>query len=155
MVLRDQFISVDHYLFSCEHQIDVLRQFCLLEGKRLFHLRGDLLQAVKSGFPGAASEVVEFLKRYERFPFWMETFVKSYGFRMVVTDLANTSRVLSQPTVQNYRVFSYVDGGFPLVFWWNSFLATQGTSSRFSLQTTPIFGITKGDEYDPSDGSFH
>jgi len=148
-VLQDQAISVDHYLFPCEHQLDVLRQFSLLEGKKLFFLRGQLIQAIQSGFPGSASEAAEYLRRYERSPFWMEAFVKAYGFRMVVADLANTSRVLSDPTIRDYRVFSYVDGGFPFVFWWNSFLSGQGSSSRFSWQSTPVFGITKGDEYYP------
>ncbi len=149
MVLQDESISVDHYLFPCEHQIDVLRQFCLLEGKRLFVWRGMLLQAIQTGIPASISETAEYLKRYERSPFWMEAFVKAYGFRMVFADLVNTSKILSNSTLSDYRVFSYVDGGFPFVFWWNSFLSAQGPSSRFTLQTTPVFGITKGDEYHP------
>jgi hypothetical protein len=80
----------------------------------------------------------------------MESFVKSYGFRMVVEDLKNTSRVLRGQQIEEARVESYVDGGFPFVFWWRSFLEeSERTGGKFSTRTTPIYGITKGDEYHP------
>lgn len=150
MIHSDPTFSVDYYLFPPEHQIDVLRQFILLEEKQLFYKRGMLLEGFYEELKKEKiADVIEYLKRYERSPYWMESFIKSYGFRMVVSDLLNTSKVLGNPNILTYRVFSYVDGGFPFVFWWDSFLSQQGEGSRFSYGTTPVFGITKGDEYYP------
>jgi len=150
MIHSDPTFSVDYYLFPPEHQIDVLRQFILLEEKQLFYRRGALLEGFyEEQKKQKIADVIEYLKRYERSPYWMESFIKSYGFRMVVSDLLNTSKILGNPNILNYRVFSYVDGGFPFVFWWNSFLSQRGEGSRFSYKTTPVFGVTKGDEYYP------
>jgi hypothetical protein len=94
--------------------------------------------------------MASFLKRYERTPYRMESFIKSYGFRMIVEDLQQSSPVLKDRSITDYRVISHVDGGFPFVFWWRTFLTYQPPNSRFSLQKTPIYGVTKGDEYYPA-----
>lgn len=151
-VMNDPAISVNQYLFSTDHQIDVLRQFTLLEEKALYRKRGELVYSLlKAGNERAVLEdLAGYLKRYERAPYWMESFIKSYGFRMIIEDLQKQSKVLADRSIRNYRVVSYVDGGFPFVFWWRHFLALQDPSSRFSLQKTPIYGVTKGDEYYPA-----
>lgn len=85
-------------------------------------------------------------------PHFMESFIKAYGFKTIVEDLKNTSKLLRNPTITRYLVISQIDGGFPFVFWWNYFLSNQPPSSRFSAGQTPIYGITKGDEYYPVTG---
>ena len=150
MILADQAIDVDQYVFSSDHQIDVLRQFSMLEAKALFRKRGELLVKLQNKeADNAVSTAVEYLKRFERSPYWMEAFMKSYGFRMIVEDLKNTSRVLRNPGFPDYLVVSMIDGGFPFVFWWQSFLISAMLPTRFSLDRTPIYGVTKGDEYYP------
>jgi len=149
-ILSDPSISVSQYTFSPDHQLDVLRQFTLLEEITLFHQRGILLSGLEyDNAKGVLEDHIQYLRRYERAPYWMEAFIKSYGFRMAIQDLANTSKVLSDPRAVDYKVVSYVDGGFPFVFWWRSFLLTQLPPSRFNLGRTPIYGVTKGDEYYP------
>ncbi|MFQ5885461.1 MAG: hypothetical protein ACE5IO_10230, partial [Thermoplasmata archaeon] len=151
MILSDPAVDVSHYVFQTDHQIDVLRQFSLLEGKKLFSKRGELILGASSGndveMMEEMWEMVTFLKRYERSPYWMESFVKSYGFRMVMEDLARSSKILKDTSIDDYRVESYVDGGFPFVFWWRTFLeGAEVLGSRFSTRRTPIYGVTKGDE---------
>jgi hypothetical protein len=150
--MTDAAINITQYSFSTDHQIDILRKFTLLEEKALFLKRGEILYSLLHGGDDRRSveNVCSYLKRYERAPYWMEAFIKSYGFRMIVEDLEHTSRVLSNRSIDDYTVVSYVDGGFPFVFWWRSFLGLQNPSSRFSLQKTPIYGVTKGDEYYPA-----
>ena len=43
-ILSDPTISVTQYSFSTDHQLDVLRQFTLLEGKQLFRKRGRIAE---------------------------------------------------------------------------------------------------------------
>lgn len=151
-VMNDPAISMTQYLFSTDHQIDVLRQFTLLEEKALYAKRGELIRdliGVADHRP-FLENLANYLKRYERVPYWMESFVKSYGFRMIIEDLQSKSKVLANRSIVDYRVVSYVDGGFPFVFWWHHFLGFQSPSSRFSVQKTPIYGVTKGDEYYPA-----
>jgi hypothetical protein len=150
--MNDSAISVSQYSFSTDHQIDILRKFILLEEKNLFSKRGDVLYCLlhQGNREGALEDMASFLKRYDRTPYRMESFIKSYGFRMIVEDLLQSSPVLKNRAVTNYRIISYVDGGFPFVFWWRTFLAYQQLNSRFSLQKTPIYGVTKGDEYYPA-----
>lgn len=151
MILNDPAIQVSQYTFSTDHQIDVLRQFAMLEELELFRRRHSLVLALQQGDERPAlQDITEFLRRYERSPYWLESFVKSYGFREVVEDLIHSSKVLRNPKFTDYRVISYVDGGFPFVFWWQQFLALAPDSSRFSAARTPVFGITKGDEYYPT-----
>lgn len=150
--MNDPAISMTQYLFSTDHQIDVLRQFTLLEEKALYAKRGELIRdliGVTDHRP-FLENLANYLKRYERVPYWMESFVKSYGFRMIIEDLQSKSKVLANRSIVDYRVVSYVDGGFPFVFWWHHFLGFQSPSSRFSVQKTPIYGVTKGDEYYPA-----
>jgi hypothetical protein len=150
MILNDPAIQVTLYSFTTDHQIDVLRQFSMLEEIQLFKRRKPIVLALQQRDERAALEsMAEYLKRYERSPFWLESFIKSYGFRMVIGDLIRSSKVLRNPRFVDYRVISYVDGGFPFVFWWQQFLSLASAESRFSVNTTPVFGITKGDEYFP------
>jgi hypothetical protein len=150
MILADPSIQVSQYAFTTDHQIDVLRQFVLLEGIELFRRRQPIVVAIQQGNERAALEgIATYLRRYERSPFWLESFVKSYGFRMVVGDLVHSSKVLRNPKFSDFQILSYVDGGFPFVFWWRSFLSSAPMGSRFSQDRTPVFGITKGDEYYP------
>lgn len=151
MAISDPSIDINEYVFTANHQLDVLRQFTLLEGKALFRLRGLVVDALTSGNVGESlSNVSTYLRRYERSPFWMESFVKSYGFRMVLSDLHRTSRAMKESRREDCRVVSQIDGGFPFVFWWYSFLSNPcGTDLGFSLEKTPIYGVTKGDEYYP------
>lgn len=152
MILDDPAIQVNQYAFKTDHQIDVLRQFVLLEHVGLFKRRGPIVLALLQGDERAALEsIAGYLRRFERAPFWLESFVKSYGFRMMIEDLAHSSKVLRNPKFLDYHVLSYVDGGFPFVFWWQSFLSLMtARGSRFSQDRTPVFGITKGDEYYPT-----
>jgi len=150
MILNDPAIQATLYTFTSDHQVDVLRQFSMLEEMQLFKRRQPIVLALQQGDERAALEnIAEYLKRYERSPFWLESFIKSYGFRMVIGDLIRSSKVLRNPKFINYRVISYVDGGFPFVFWWQQFLSLSPEDSRFSINATPVFGITKGDEYYP------
>ncbi len=150
MILVDPSIQVSQYTFSTDHQIDVLRQFVMLEHNLLFSRRHSaVLGLLQNQERVALEEIAQYLRRYEDSPYWLESFVKSYGFRMVVEDLAHSSKVLRNPKFSDYRVISYVDGGFPFVFWWQHFLALAPSGSRFSAESTPVFGITKGDEYYP------
>ena len=69
---------------------------------------------------------------------------------MVIKDLQNTSKLLSCRDSKNYKVISLVDGGYPLVFWAYSFLEQATLNDNiFNFKTTPIYGISKGDEYFP------
>lgn len=151
-VLNDPAISMTQYLFSTDHQIDILRQFTLLEEKSLYFKRGELLHDLKaaSDHRPFLKSLATYLKRYERAPYWMESFIKSYGFRMIIEDLKSKSRVLADRSISDYKVVSYVDGGFPFVFWWRNFLGLQKPDSRLSVWKTPIYGVTKGDEYYPA-----
>ncbi len=152
-VLADPTFDVDCYYFATEEQIKVLRHFTMLEQSRLNKQRKELLKEHKKGKETKKLvEHIEYLKRYESSPYWMESYVKAYGFRMAVADMQHTSRTLTDSKIKDYRVFSYVDGGYPFVFWWNQFLNELDESSRFHLNKTPVFGITNGDEYYPQVG---
>jgi hypothetical protein len=150
--MNDPAISVTQYSFSTDLQIDILRKFTLLEEKNLFSKRGDILYCLmnQGDLKGMLEDMASYLKRYDRSPYRMESFIKSYGFRMIIEDLQRSSSVLKNRAINDYRIVSYVDGGFPFVFWWRTFLAFQDPNSRFSLQKTPIYGVTKGDEYYPA-----
>jgi hypothetical protein len=150
--MTDPAISINQYSFSTDHQIDILRQFTLLEEKSLYVKRGEVIYDIlyNKGKNDSVRNLCDYLKRYERSPYWMESFIKAYGFRMIIENLQHTSKVISNRSISDYKVISYVDGGFPFVFWWHPFLALQNPDSRFSLQKTPIYGVTKGDEYYPA-----
>jgi|GEM_PF-3449357 len=152
MVLTDPAITTTQYSFSTDHQIDILRKFTLLEEKSLFYQRTQIVDNIRRGTYDyeVLKNIAQYIKRYERVPFWMESFIKSYAFRMIVEDLINTSKVVADRRNDDYKAISYVDGGFPFVFWWREFLEAQSPTSRFSLQKTPIYGVTKGDEYYPT-----
>jgi hypothetical protein len=154
-VMNDPAIDVTQYQFSTDHQIDILRQFTLLEEKSWYKKRREIVFSILDTQDLSRKRVTlenlsSYLKRYERAPYWMESFIKSYGFRMITEDLAKTSRILIDRSIDDYKVISYVDGGFPFVFWWRHFLNFQSSGSRFSPHNTPIFGVTKGDEYYPA-----
>lgn len=149
-VLSDPAINVNHYVFSTTHQLDVLRKFTFLEEKQFYGQRRLLVEGILQKDESKIWKVADYIKRYARTPFWMESFVKSYGFRMIVEELSRTSKVLSNSTASDdYRVFTFVDGGYPFVFWWRSFLNDIDRPSCFSSDKTPIIGITNGDQYYP------
>lgn len=150
--MNDPAIAVTQYSFSTDHQIDILRKFTLLEEKNLFLKRGDILYCLmnQGDMKGMLEDIASYLKKYDRAPYRMESFIKSYGFRMIIEDLQQSSSVLRDRDIKDYKVVSYVDGGFPFVFWWRTFLAFQDPNSRFSMTKTPIYGVTKGDEYYPA-----
>lgn len=112
----------------------------------------DSITPIENRAPQEVTAAISYLKRYEKTPYFMESFMKAYGFRRIVEDLKNTSRLLRNPTIDRYCVISQVDGGFPFVFWWKQFFEAQHPESRFSTLQTPIYGITKGDEYYPVTG---
>jgi hypothetical protein len=150
--MADQSIDIAQYLFTPDHQLDVLRKFTMLEGKSLFSLRAELIGSFESkDFEQPMSKISNYLKRYEKSPFWMESYVKAYGFRMIVADLCKTSRVLKAFKREDVKIFTQVDGGFPFVFWKHSFLDNESNNNiGFCTERTKICGITKGDEYYPA-----
>jgi len=85
MILADPAIQVSQYTFSTDHQIDVLRQFSMLEHKQLFGRRLPIVLGLQQNNERKALEdIAAYLRRYEDSPYWLESFIKSYGFRMVV-----------------------------------------------------------------------
>lgn len=151
MILSDPAIDVNHYVFSTTHQLDVLRRFTFLEEKQFYGQRRQLVEGLNAKDYDKIWKVVEYTKRYAKTPFWMESFVKSYAYRMIIEEMSKTSNLLSnlEDVNQDYLAISFVDGGFPFVFWWNEFLTNGNRPNCFSEKKTPIIGITKGDEYYP------
>ncbi len=148
MVFSDPALSISHYVFPTDHQIEVLRRFSLFEQKKLYAMRGKLIKSYKEEDKTILSDAIKYLKRYERTPQWMEWFVKSYGFNMIFRELPHTSKLLRDERIDRYIVVSQVDGGYPFVFWWRTLLSSL--EGRFSEQHTPVYGITNGDEYYPA-----
>lgn len=151
-ILNDPAIDVNHYAFPPIVQLDLLRAFTLCEFNRVADRRRELIEHFESGdLKETVSRVINYFKKYTDPWGYTERFIKSYGHRMIIEDLQRTSRVLSDKFTIDYRVISFVDGGFPLVFWADNFLkpAEIMGPSRFCKEKTPIYGISKGDEYFP------
>ncbi len=148
-ILKDPAISVNHYVFPTDYQIQILKKFAMTEQDEMFKLRGELFRYYEEKeFACGIREALTRLKRYENPIKYTEFAIKGFAYRTIVEDLKNTSKILRNPNYENYLVISYVDGGFPFVFWWDSFL-NNPPSYRFSTTRTPIYGITQGDEYYP------
>jgi hypothetical protein len=97
----------------------------------------------------SVEEVSGFLKRYQSTPFLLETYLKSYGFRMIVQDLANVSCSLEAHEERGPLVISIIDGGYPFISWWESFLEDERVAPCFSRRRTPVYGLRGADEYHP------
>ena len=143
-ILRDPAIDVTYYDFSLESQLSVLSRFKLLEDKNLFGKRYELMDAIRNKNEEGLWKIAQYMKRYNKSPLWMEMFLKSYAFRLIVGDIKNYSKTLKESN--STRCPCYVDGGYPFVCWWNEL--NDDSSKKFSSKT-PIYGVTKGDEYYP------
>lgn len=151
-MLNDPAIDVNHYAFPPIVQLDLLRAFTLCEFNRVADRRRELIEHFNStDLKETASKVIDYFKKYADPWGYTERFIKSYGHRMIIEDLQRTSRVLSDKYTVDYRVLSFVDGGFPLVFWADDLLKPVEIMgpNRFSKERTPIYGISHGDEYFP------
>lgn len=151
-ILNDPAIDVNHYAFPPIVKLDLLRAFTLCEFNRVVDKRRELIKHLESAdLKETVSNVIGYFKKYTDPWGYTERFIKSYGYRMIIEDLQRTSRVLSDKFTSDYRVISFVDGGFPLVFWAANFLRPVEIMrpSRFSKEKTPIYGISNGDEYVP------
>jgi len=152
-VLNDPAIDVNHYAFPPVLQLKLLRQFTICEFNRVADNRRELIEHFESAdLKETVSNVIDCFKKYTDPWGYAERCVKAYGHRMIVEDLQRTSRVLNDQFIADYRVISFVDGGFPLVFWAEKFLRPVEIMgpSRFSKDKTPIYGISNGDEYYPT-----
>ena len=150
MVQQDPNISVTHYNFFPLHQLDVLRRFLYHEHRTLFRMRLPLVEhLIGDRDIDAVEEVSSFLKRYQSTPFLLETYLKSYGFRMIVQDLPNVSCTLDADNERGPIVISIVDGGYPFISWWESFLEDERVAPCFSRRRTPVYGLRGADEYHP------
>jgi hypothetical protein len=151
-VLNDPAIDVNHYAFPPIVQLDLLRAFTLCEFNRVADKRRELITHFKStDLQETVSKVIDYFRKYNDPWGYTERFIKSYAYRMIIEDLQRTSKILSNRFINNYKVISLVDGGFPLIFWVNNFLKPVELMgpSRFSKEKTPIYGISNGDEYYP------
>jgi len=151
-VLNDPAIDVNHYAFPPIVQLDLLRTFTICEFNRVVDGRRELIEHFNLGdLKETVSNVIDYFKKYLDPWGYTERFIKSYGHRMIVEDLQRTSKVLNDKFINDYRVTSFVDGGFPLVFWADNLLKPVEIMgpSRFSKEKTPIYGISNGDEYFP------
>ncbi|MFQ5910185.1 MAG: hypothetical protein ACE5IJ_05615 [Thermoplasmata archaeon] len=153
-IMDDPAIQIDTYAYPPSHQLNLLRFFSVSEFATVGTSRRELIQVFdKFDEPSSKeklSEIIERLKVYIKPHRLVETFIKSYGYRMVIEDLKVRSKVLRDSSIVDYRVVSLVDGGFPFVFWSDSFLREREMmGERFSTRNTPIFGITHGDGYYP------
>lgn len=150
-ILDDPAIDVNFYSFPVENQLYALRRFTASEFNALYSCRGMLIEGLldQEMLYEKASKVSTHLDRFRKPDKYIELFVKSYGHKMVIEDLLNTSKLLNH--VKNgYKVISLVDGGYPFVFWAYPFLKQATFDGRpFSIRKTPVFGISNGDKYFP------
>jgi hypothetical protein len=150
MILQDPNISLNHYNFFPLHQLDILHRFLFHEHRTLFKMRLPLVDFLREERDiDAVEEVSSFLRRFQSTPFLLETYLKSYGFRMIVQDLANVSLTLDPDEQNGPPVVSIVDGGYPFISWWESFLKDDRVARCFSKRRTPIYGLRGADEYHP------
>ncbi|WP_456473949.1 hypothetical protein [Candidatus Pyrohabitans sp.] len=163
-ILNDPVINVDNYVLPKENQVHILRSLMLRDMKKLFEFRKDLIAAFLwekeefinslkvGGFPEFKNipDFMSHLRNYENPHLYLEWFIKSYSYRMIFPHLAQTSRILRNPHItSDYKVISFIDGGRPFCFWYDSFLRNSRRDSKFDIAKTPIFGISNGDEYFP------
>jgi len=164
-ILKDPSIDVDFYMFPVEYQIEVFNRFINKEFEKLFKYRKLLVNGLFMQKDKLIRELnnkleefhdlinfTEHLRNYMNPILYVELFLKSYAYRMVYPRLARISKILKNPTINDYKVISFIDGGYPFCFWYHSFLscARKFTNlSRFNFSNTPIFGISNGDEYFP------
>jgi len=147
MILNDPAIEVDQFLFSPDHQLEVLRKFTMGELSRMYGLRGKLIEGFMNPavLNSKASEVSNYCRRFIKPDRYVEIFMKSYGYRMIIDYLSLDGKFSSS------KVLSLVDGGFPLVFWAPKLTTqTRIDGLPFSSKAIPILGITNGDEYFPT-----
>lgn len=152
MLLDDSSIDIEFYNFSPEIQLQAMRKFVALEFKKIYGLRGQLVNGLIDGrkLKSNASNVTESMLHYMKPDRYIEIFIKAYGHKQVIESLPDSSKLLKS-TDKNRKVISVVDGGYPFVFWANSFLAQAMLDGKgyFSSKDTPILGMTKADEYFP------
>jgi hypothetical protein len=152
-VTNDPAIDLNYYAFPPVLQLDLLRSFTISEFNRLMDKRRELIEHIEmADLKEVASNFIDFLRVKYSDPWgYIERFIKSYGHRMVFEDLVKSSRVLRDRFVTDYKICTYVDGGYPLVFWSEDFLHPIEINgpNRYSKERTPVFGISNGDEYFP------
>lgn len=151
-ILNDPAIVLNHYAFSPKLQLRLLRHFVCCEFNRVADKRTELIESMNSGnLKDGVSDVVNYFRKYTSPWGYVERFIKSYGFKMIVEDLQRTSEVLNNMAIDDYKIVCLVDGGYPLVFWEKGFLESenQKENSRFSTRNTSIYGVSNGDEYYP------
>lgn len=151
-ILNDPAITLNHYAFSPQLQLKLLRHFTCCEFNRVADKRRELIASINSeNLKDVVSDVVDYFRKYTSPWGYAERFMKSFGFRMIVEDLQRTSQVLNNNAIENYKIVCLVDGGYPLVFWEKSFLEaeSQKEESRFSANGISVYGVSHGDEYFP------
>ncbi|VVB68300.1 Uncharacterised protein [Candidatus Norongarragalina meridionalis] len=151
-ILRDKEIKVNYYSFSPENEVRLLKKFIKAEEAMHFNQRGKLLDAFLSDdnekLRESVDKTLQHLKQYGTPDLRSEFFIKSHAYRIIIEDLANTSRLLSRNDGNRHRVYSYIDGGNPFTFWRKRFIENDQTG--YFSSDTPIYGVTKGDEYYPT-----
>lgn len=151
-VFTDSAFSINQYYLSKELQLFLLRKFFLSEFNYIDMRRRELIRAYETENWEDINKAIYDLRKYV-FPWrYIEPCIKSYAYRYIINELRKTSKVLRDPRIRSdCRVFSYIDGGFPFVFWAPNFLDEQGAIGNcFSRSRTPIFGISHGDQYYPT-----
>lgn len=150
-ILSDPAIVLNHYVFPSRFQLELLRHFTCCELNRVADKRRELICAINSpDLKRTVSNVVGYFRKYMDPWGYVERFVKSYGFKMIVENLHNFSRVSRGWVVEEaYKIICLVDGGYPLVFWKRAFRENKVRREVFGQEDTSIFGITNGDEYYP------
>jgi len=152
-ILNDPAIVLNHYVFPPKLQLKLLRYFTCCEFNRVADKRRELIANINStNLKDAVSRVINYFRKYLDPWGYAERFIKSYGYRMIIEDLQETSDVLKDEAIDTYKIVCLVDGGYPLVFWGKKFLEleNQKENSRFSDENTSIYGVSNGDEYFPA-----
>lgn len=152
-VFNDPAITINHYALAPTTQLELLRRLVVSEFLYIKQRRDELKRAYEEPSVDESrqwvSYIIDCLRKY-LFPWqYIESFVKSYGYRVIIEELEQTSKILCDSCITDYKIFSYVDGGFPFVFWAKDFLSSRESGSRLSASNSSIFGITHGDEYYP------
>lgn len=153
-ILEDENFAVYCYELPIEKQLDLMRYFTIGEFCKISNIRtGLLIKSLETDDQHTKDWKIDIaIKKLRKYAYphkYVETFIKSFGYRMIFNEIEGKSMLHKRSHSENVKIYSFVDGGHPFVFWKDELIKNKAKNGVIKKGNLCIDGVSNGDEYFP------